>query len=133
MRWPLVSRRYHERELEYVKADRERLRGERDQFAKDRDTQQAVARSATRQFTDADEELIATRIVNDCLTRDLAEVRKQLAERDTDGWQAQFEQERKRADRLQRRLDDAVGLKSGGIEDSSQWQPALRDKKGAVS
>ncbi len=33
MRWPLVSRR----RFEAVGADRERLRGERDQFAKDRD------------------------------------------------------------------------------------------------
>jgi hypothetical protein len=133
MKWPLVTRRRHERELADLDADRERIRGERDQFAKDRDTQHAVARTAARQFTDADEELAATRIVNDCLTRDLAEARKQLAARDTGGWQKKYEQERKRADRLQRRLDDAVGLKPGRIEDSSQWQPALHDKKGAAS
>ncbi|MEV6833556.1 hypothetical protein AB0N17_03335 [Streptomyces sp. NPDC051133] len=54
MKWPIVSLRRHERELEDLKADRERIRGERDQFAKDRDAQRAVARTATRQFAEAD-------------------------------------------------------------------------------
>lgn len=54
MKLPLVSRRRHERELEHIKADRERIRGERDQFAEDRDAQRAVARTATRQFSEAD-------------------------------------------------------------------------------
>lgn len=57
-------------------------------------------------------------------------------------WMADCEAEKKRADslcqhsevgRLQRRvahlekqLDDAVGLKSGGIEDSGRWQPGYQ-------
>lgn len=41
MKWPLVFRRSHERELKHVNADRERLRGERNQFAEDRDRYKA--------------------------------------------------------------------------------------------
>lgn len=44
-------------------------------------------------------------------------------------WQSDYEAEKKRADHLQRRLDEAVGLKPGRIEDSSRWQPGYRDPK----
>lgn len=61
MRWPFVSRRRHERELEYANADRERLRGERNQFADDRDAFKAAVETAARQFEEADEQLAAAR------------------------------------------------------------------------
>jgi predicted nucleic acid-binding Zn-ribbon protein len=57
-------------------------------------------------------------------------------------WKADYEAEKKRADHLemgsetgrlkrrvahlQRQLDDAVGLKVNGIEDSSRWQPGYK-------
>lgn len=41
--------------------------------------------------------------------------------------------ESKRADRLQQRLDDAVGLGPRGIKDSGAWQPAWRSPKGEAS
>lgn len=44
MKWPFVSRREHDAVL----ADRERIRGERNQFAADRDTYREAARTASR-------------------------------------------------------------------------------------
>ncbi|MFI0236372.1 hypothetical protein [Streptomyces sp. NPDC016845] len=54
MRWPIVSRRRHVQELAAVSADRERLRGERDQFAKDAKASQVAAATTARQFAEAD-------------------------------------------------------------------------------
>lgn len=39
----------------------------------------------------------------------------------------------RRLDLLQKRYDDAVGLKPGGIADSSCWQPGYKDSKEASS
>lgn len=50
MKPPFISRRLYEAAL----ADRERIRGERDQFAKDRNSQRAAAETAARQFAEAD-------------------------------------------------------------------------------
>ena len=51
------------------------------------------------------------------LEQQLADVRRELAA------------ERKRVERLQRRYDDAVGLTSSGIKDSSPWQPGYQPPK----
>lgn len=50
MRWPFVSRRAYEA----VCADRERIRGERNQFEKDRNAARSSMRTAARKFADAD-------------------------------------------------------------------------------
>lgn len=150
MKSPIVSRRRYDADLLAAKAETSRMRSERDKFAEARDANRAAARTASRQFTDADEELAATRIVNACLTEDVAKERQvnenlarqihEMADRlrayervDGTDWQSKYEAERKRADRLQKRLDDAVGLKPSRIEDSSQWQPANQVKKGGLS
>ncbi|MFJ6073648.1 hypothetical protein ACIQFU_22875 [Streptomyces sp. NPDC093065] len=49
-----MSRRRVEAELIAVKADRERLRGERDQFLEDRNVAKAAARTAAEKFVEAD-------------------------------------------------------------------------------
>ena len=54
MKGPLILRRRHERELAFADADRERLRSERNQFAKDRNAFKAAAETAARQFAEAD-------------------------------------------------------------------------------
>lgn len=41
--------------------------------------------------------------------------------------------EKKRADRLQQRLDDAVGLGAGRVKDSSPWQPGYQKPKAGAS
>lgn len=56
MRWPFVSRRRAERELNAVRADRERIRGERNQFAEDRDAFKAAAKTSAERFVAADAE-----------------------------------------------------------------------------
>ncbi|MFJ4624285.1 hypothetical protein [Streptomyces sp. NPDC088812] len=129
MRWPFVSRRRYEA----VDADRERLRGERDQFAKDRDAYRKAAETAASQFTEADEKYTDACIVNECLTNDLAAARKQVAESTVTEWRARAAAEKRRADQLQKRLDDAVGLGGGRIEDSSPWQPGYKASKGVAS
>lgn len=48
--WPFVSRRNYEA----VFADRERIRGERNQFEQDRNAARAATRTAARQFAEAD-------------------------------------------------------------------------------
>ncbi|WP_199572677.1 hypothetical protein [Streptomyces murinus] len=129
MRWPLVSRRRYDADLAAINADRNRLRGERDQFAKDRDTQRAVARKATEQYVALDERYSDTAIVNSCLTEELTAAREQLAATD-DGWQTKYEAEKKRADRLQERLDDALGLNTHAVVAGAMWRDRRTDKKG---
>jgi chromosome segregation ATPase len=80
-----------------------------------------------------DEELQAVRIVNGRLTEDLTELREQLTEARaqlTDGAMAEVlakaRREKRRADRLQKQYDDAVGLGPGRIEDSRSWQPGYK-------
>jgi chromosome segregation ATPase len=118
---------------------------QRDTARKERDAFKYAAEQAAEKYTD-------TAIVNDCLTEDLVKVREQLVEtRQVEGALArqihemaqpveptgeeldeitrltrELDSERKRADRLQRKYDDAVGLKRSGIEDSGRWQPGYK-------
>ena len=138
MRFPLVLRAWHD-------ADVARLTAERDQLAADLAQAEAELEGVSEKYTD-------TAIVNDCLTDDLVKVRKQLAETqqvesalarqihdmaqpvdpddayldDITRLTRELDCEKKRADRLQRKYDDAVGLKRSGIEDSSRWQPGYK-------
>lgn len=112
---------------------------------KDRDAFKYAAETASEKFTD-------TAIVNDCLTEDLAKVRKQLAEtQQVEGALArqihdmaqpvdpddayldditrltnERDSEKKRADHLQRELDNALDLGGRRVEDSSRWQPGYK-------
>lgn len=141
MRWPFVTRARYEA----LAADRERLRGERDQFLKDRNTAQAAERTAAALFTRADNTLAAISKTNECLTADLDAARKQLAEvkaqasdSAAERWRAEAKREKKRADRLQRQYDDAVGMNTArgdrGLYDSEHWKPPVSlDAKGAAS
>ncbi|MFF3511582.1 hypothetical protein [Streptomyces sp. NPDC002573] len=63
----------------------------------------------------------------DQLTEDAARLRKAAAE-----WMADSETERKRADHLQARLDDALGLNTSQVEDGRLWQHTRTDKKGVT-
>lgn len=139
MRWPIVSRRRAEAALEAANADRERLRGERDQFLGDRNAAQAAMRTTARRLDEADAALASLHTENARLTKRVASLA------DTDGdRQVELEEqlaavreelaaEKRRADRLQERLDDACGLSPDGIEDSGQWQPGYKPKPGGVS
>lgn len=138
MRFPLILRAWHD-------ATVARLAAERDQLAKDLAASEAELAGASEKYTD-------TAIVNDLLTEELVEVRAKLAESmAVEGSLAaqihvlvghdlppevglnpmadvirERDAESKRADRLQRQLDEAVGLPPGRVEDSSRWQPGYQ-------
>jgi chromosome segregation ATPase len=138
MRFPLILRAWHD-------ADVARLVAERDQLAKDLAAAEAELAGVSEKYTD-------TAIVNNCLTEDLVKIREQLAaSQQVEGALArqihemaqpvdpddayldditrltnERDSEKKRADHLQRQLDDALGLKASGIEDSSRWQPGYK-------
>jgi hypothetical protein len=48
-----------------------------------------------------------------------------------EAWMADHAAEKKRADHLQARLDDALGLNTSRISDGRMWQHTRPDKKGA--
>ncbi|MGW4493835.1 hypothetical protein [Streptomyces sp. NPDC004376] len=130
MKWlPIFHRTTQDAvELDRLRADNTRLRAERDQFAKDRDAQRRIADRIADNYRDLEERYQGTVIVNTCLTDDLAAARKQLAAVDTDGWQAHYAAEKKRADRLQKQLDDALGLNTAGVADGRHWQTTRADR-----
>lgn len=144
-----------------MKADRERIRGERNQFAEDRDAFKYAAEASAEKFTDIS-------IVNECLTSDLAEARERLTEygirrtvpdvleehdvhrkeladalgdhkrhlnwgqliaevvvlaKAAGEWMADYNAEKKRADHLQKRLDQYLGLDAPPVLAKTRRQP----------
>jgi chromosome segregation ATPase len=99
--------RRHDAATASLKADVARLRAERDQFEKDRDT---VAATARRDLAAAD----AT----------ISRLRADLVEASTGG--DSIPALRRQLRTLQKQYDDAVGLKPRHIEDSSRWQPGYK-------
>lgn len=127
-----VSRRRYLRDLAAERAETRRVKQVKDDFWQQRDEAMAAARTAARQFAEAD-------AANRRLQGRLLELGRRLAaaaESDP-GHLAALEQElaaeKRRADRLQKRLDDAVGLGADRIADSGPWQPAHTSTKGATS
>ncbi|GAA3957143.1 hypothetical protein GCM10022384_07760 [Streptomyces marokkonensis] len=131
-----VTRRRHEAELAAVRNYNDALR-ERCETAEENERAERVARrTITRQHAelDAANRRLAGRVEelgkrNSALTESdpdyLAELEKQLA-----AVREQLAAERKRADHLQGRLDDALGMPEGGhIEDSGPWQPGFQKPK----
>ncbi|MBE4796183.1 hypothetical protein [Streptomyces caniscabiei] len=99
--------RKHDAETASLRADVARLRGERDQFAKDRDAIQATAR---RDAAEANATIVRLRADLDEASvggDSIPALRRQLRT-------------------LQKKYDDAVGLGGRRIEDSSRWQPGYK-------
>lgn len=127
MRFPMVRRKAAEDEVAHWKseADRQRKRAdkaERDlrtspfnrrQIAALYDEQEQVTRRTPAPKQDGFDEVQARRAA-DRIAELQAEVSRARGE---------ARAEKKRADGLQTRLDDAVGLPAGGIRDSAPWQP----------
>ena len=138
----LVTRRRYDAELAALRSQYEALR-ERCEGAESREAiERNARRTITHQFTEADEQRTALTLVNACLTDDLVKERQvsgslalqihamaQPLEPDLDAidWPAKYEAEKKRADRLQGRLDDAVGLTDPRVEDGRNWQQNRQD------
>lgn len=140
--WFVTSRR-HEHEINALKGRLAQAIEQRDSARSERQAFRSAAQTASRQFADAD---AATRRLHDRVE----ELKKRLDARPADGTKdtARLEnritrlrkivsrllEERRtatrRADRLQARLDDAVGLPPRGpIVDSSAWQPGYQPPK----
>lgn len=97
-------RRRHEAEVSNLKADNERLRGERDQFAKDRD---AIASTAQRDAASA--------------ASTITRLREDLDSVSSGG--DNIPALRRRIKHLEKELDNALGMPPGGLLDSAPWQP----------
>ncbi|NJP70408.1 hypothetical protein [Streptomyces sp. C1-2] len=123
-----VSRRRYEEAL----ATADRLRDERDKARAQRSEFRTAAVTAGRQLAEAD----ATNRRLDGRVLELGRRISALTEADPE-YLAELEQElaaeKRRADQLQTRLDDAVGLGADRIADSGPWQPARTSTKGATS
>lgn len=146
MRFPFVLRSRYDADTQALNADRNRLRQERDDARTERDAFQHTARLAARQFAEAD---ATNRRLNGRLL-ELGRRVSRLTEADPD-YAAALENrvarlrtvgkriltayvaEKRRADRLQARVDDAVGLHYGHIEDSRRWQPGYQKPKAGAS
>jgi len=118
----------------HAETDRQRERAEK----AEKNTATAVfnRQQVLRTNAGLDEQLTAALIANTCLTEDLTAVREELAEaraQVTDGavaeWRAQAKAEKRRADGLQKRLDDACGLNTAAVGDGSRWQERRDDKR----
>ena len=127
--------RRERREIRELNAYVDRLRAQRDKARAERDTAKYNRRQAVRQFADAD----ATN--RRLMGRNLELGRRlgQLAESDPE-YAAQLERrvarllkviarfyagghtEKRRADRLQARLDQALGLETAGVALGASWQ-----------
>ena len=141
MKPPFISRRRHEAELAAVKA-------ERDRAGKEGEAAQIEVATTAAYFA-------AANSVIACLERDLAEARTKLAaSQDAESALArqihamaqpveptdeevdeinrlirERDSEKRRADRLQKELDDATFLPAGKVENSVRWQPGYQDPK----
>ncbi|MFG2269089.1 hypothetical protein ACGFNY_04865 [Streptomyces chartreusis] len=147
MRFPFVLRSRHDADIAALNADRDRLRRERDNALAERTAFQHTARLAGRQFAEADATnrrlngrlLELGRRVSRLTEADpeyAAALESRVARLRTVGKRilAAYRAEKKRADHLQRRLDDAVGLHYGGhIRDSRSFQPGYQKPKAGAS
>jgi hypothetical protein len=122
--WPFISRARYDTDLAAAHAETNRIRAERDDARAERRAFRAAATTGAEQVIDVS-------IVNDCLTRDLLVSRRQrvIARKAAARILAAWSAEKKRADSLQRRYDDAVGLSAGRITDSRSWQPGYVEPK----
>jgi hypothetical protein len=152
LRLPFITRRQYEQtfaELAAVAADRDRIRGERDQFAKDRDAVQAAAQDRnldTLEEHDVHRKALADALgASQHLTWDQLLITALRAREALSECRAEADAERKRADHLetgsetgrlkrrvahlQRQLDDATFLPQDRVEDSA-GSPATRSRRG---
>lgn len=122
----LISRRRHDAELAATRDDTDRLRTQRD---KSRENAVAWHAAAVR----AAEQLIDTSFVNNCLTLDLTKSRRQrvIARKAAARIAAAYTAEKQRADHLQQRLDNWLGLNTSAVRAGQNWQQTREDKPAA--
>lgn len=151
------SRRQLTERVADLAARAERLVAERDAALEEASAHLAAARTAARQFKEADEKYVDACLVNERLTKELAAARRELAavrkveeslarqihemaqpvepsDEEVDAAQLRLELDRAeaRVKHLEKELDNALGMPAGGILASAPWQPgyqAERDKQ----
>jgi hypothetical protein len=143
----LVSRARYERDMSDLRAEAERLRGERDKALAAEATavynreqilhQLASADAANRRLYGRNVEL-GDRITALAKAHPeyTAQLDRRVARLKTVGTRllAAYGREQRRANHLQQRLDDAVGLHHGGpIVDTRCWQPGYQKPKPEVT
>jgi protein-arginine kinase activator protein McsA len=117
MRWPFVSRARHKDLYERYQLALQKAA----KACSERDTAEYNRGQALRQLADAD-------ATNRRLEGRITELTKRIEERPSFEDSAAL---RNQIRHLQRRLDDAVGLPPGRIEDSRRWQPGYEKPGGA--
>jgi hypothetical protein len=158
MSWLPVSRRRYREELGAARAQTDRQRARAKKAEARAETEIEARRSITRQHAELDaantrltgrnkalgDRLLEAQVAggfNPVAARRTAERIARLQKAAAEGREeaaaarAAARRERKRADQLQKRLDDAVGLPAGGPLSSAIWQPGYEAPKpdGAVS
>jgi uncharacterized protein (DUF3084 family) len=128
-----VTRRWHDAELAAARAEAGRLRTQRDKAIKAKETAEFNRERILHQYNELDEKYTAVCLVNARLTEDLAAARAEASNSLAGQLRAELKREKKRADRLQKELDDATFLPEGGVVDSRKWQPGYVDPKAATS
>ena len=92
--------------------------------------EKARADELQAQLDDAARELAAVRKVEESLARQIHEMAQPVepSDEEVDAAQLRLEldAERRRADHLQKELDDACGMPTGGILNSAPWQPGYK-------
>lgn len=121
MRLPIVTRRRHERELARQRRGYEVLIKKISVEGNGR--WKGIATRTAELYTD-------TSIVNDCLTRDLSNLRRRHARvvRAAASYLSAYWAEKRRADRLQRRLDGMCGLNDPAVLAGATWQDRREQK-----
>lgn len=114
----------------------EQLVGEAAYAAEQNTATTIVNQRLTEDLVTARRELAAVRKVEESLARQIHEMAQPVepSDEEVDAAQLRLEldAERGRADHLQKELDNALGMPTGGILDSAPWQPgykAERDKQ----
>lgn len=124
MRFPFILRARHERALAAEQAETLRVKKVKDEWWQRHD---AVAEDLVKIRA----KLAASMDAESALARQIHEMAQPVEPTDAEmdaitTLTRERDSEKKRADRLQQQYDDAVGLKRGGIEDSSRWQPGYK-------
>lgn len=111
----------------------ERLVGEAAYAAEQNTDITIVNQRLTKDLAAVRRELAAVRKVEESLARQIHEMTQPVepSDEEVDAAQLRLEldAERRRADRLQKELDNALGLPARGILNSAPWQPGYADPK----
>ncbi|NUR04043.1 MAG: hypothetical protein HOY79_48325 [Streptomyces sp.] len=140
----MVWRKAAEDEAAGWKAEADRQRKRADQAEKSLKTEIAARRRATELYSELfdEHERVTSRnvllcaqvedakaaVFDEAKAKESAERIARLQEAVSEA-RAEARTEKRRAEHLQKRLDDAVGLPVGRIEDSRPWQPAFQEPK----